>query len=153
MREIAIGADTLLSAALAERDGWEVAGGLIEDALRDEVLLVTSVADLIEFDRVARPLLGDGLCDAWLGLFSDGMRVVPVTVEDLASALRHPGGTLLGRLDAAIGTQPTDVAASLLGLDSRSFDYSTLDPATREAEEIPPRRRPDRAQARKWRRG
>lgn len=139
MREIAIGSDTLLSAALADRDGWTVAGALVGESLRGEVLLVTSVADLVEFDRVARPLLGDELCDSWLNLFSEGMRVVPVTVEDLTSALRHPGGSLLSRIDAANAVQPTEVAASLAGLDSRAFDCSALNPAGKEMGALPPR--------------
>ena len=137
---MAIGSDTLLSAALAERDGWTVAGALVEESLRGEVLLVTSAADLVEFDRVSRPLLGDELCDSWLGLFSEVMRVVPVTVEDLTSALRHPGGSLLSRLDAANAVQPTEVAASLAGLDSRAYDYSTPNPVGTEMEERPPRK-------------
>lgn len=140
MREIAIGSDTLLSAALAERDGWARAGALVEKSLRGEVLLVTSVADLVEFDRIARPLLGDDLCDSWLGLFSEVVRVVPVTVEDLTSALRHPGGSLLARLDSANAVQPTEVATSLAGLDSRAFDCSALDPADKEMGALPPRK-------------
>ena len=119
MREVVIGADTLLSAALAEIDGWEAAGALFEDALADRARLATCVADLIEFDRVARPLLGDELCDGWLETFVEVVRVIPLSGDDVTEVLRHPGGSLLERLDASHGASDTGLAVSLLGLDSR----------------------------------